>query len=95
MIRQSDEMSQQWQCPLLDQCELISENLDKMPELILRTKDRFCSNPELECARRRIKQTLGDKMVPPLMLPEQMDWAEQIIDENNSGARKDSKAVPA
>jgi predicted nucleotide-binding protein (sugar kinase/HSP70/actin superfamily) len=70
-----------YECPFLDQCEFIQNNIDKMPELIQRTKERYCTQPESECARRWLYVECGGRAVPPLMLPEQTAWARQIMEE--------------
>ena len=53
-----------------------------MPELVERIQDTYCTKPaRSECARFKIAQSVGTEKVPPLMLPEQVEWAQQIIEE--------------
>ena len=66
----------------MDTCALLHQNRTKMPELITRIQDTYCTKPaRSECARFQIAQSVGLEKVPPLMLPEQMEWAQQIIEE--------------
>jgi hypothetical protein len=36
----------------------------------------------MDCARYQIASTLGDPFVPSLMLPSQIEWAQQILKDN-------------
>jgi hypothetical protein len=70
------------QCPFLVQCNFIRENRTKMSELVARIESRYCTKSACcRCARFRVAQVLGPVAMPPLMLPEQIDWARQIIEE--------------
>jgi len=78
------------ECPFLDECAFIHNNRAKMPELVNRIYERYCTKTAShECARYRVYQTLGAKDVPPLMLPDQIDWARQIIEEDGMTTGKD------
>ena len=84
------------QCPLLDQCDLIHENATKKPELIRRIQSHYCTKTaHCQCARFQVHQSRGSAAVPPLMLPEQIDWAQQIIEEYGCDARTEEQVVEA
>ncbi len=68
-------------CPFLDQCCFIRDNAVKIPELIQRTRQRYCCNHPDRCARHKLYETIGSDVVPPLMLPDQHEWCRQIIEE--------------
>jgi hypothetical protein len=73
------------QCSFLDECVFIRENQTKMPELVVRIQNNFCTKSAcFRCARFQISQLLGLEAVPPLMLPSQIEWARQIIEEYGS-----------
>ena len=77
-------------CPFLGQCSFIESHRDKLPELVQRIHQQYCTNETSRCARRQIYEVLGPNAVPPLMLPGQTDWACQIIQE--LGGESDSLA---
>ena len=80
------------QCPFMDQCRFLRENRTKMPELIARIMDTYCTKSACcRCARFRIAQSLGLHAVPPLMLPDQIDWARQIVQECGVNFEKDAQ----
>ena len=91
MMQESKSDSQAYQCSFWADCDFIQNNLKKMPELINKTNKLYCSNPDAECARRWLREALGPTFVPPLMLPEQREWARQIIDEYNSDSMHDTQ----
>ena len=63
-----------------------------MPELIERIQDTYCTKPaRSECARFKIAQSVGLEKVPPLMLPEQVEWARQIIAESDRDLEADGQ----
>jgi len=70
------------QCPFLNQCDFIRDLQEKTPELIRRIRSLHCTKTvHSQCARFQVHQSLGSDAVPPLMFPEQNDWARQIIEE--------------
>ena len=72
-------------CPFLDQCDFVKDNETKIPELIQRTRQRYCCNHPERCARHNLYETIDPDVVPPLMLPDQHEWARQIIEEYRHG----------
>ena len=84
------------ECPCLNECTFVCSNQANMPELVQRIKDRYCTNSAWgECARYRVYQSLGAREVPPLMLPDQVNWARQVIEEYNLDSDEDRLAVEA
>lgn len=67
-------------CPYVEQCHFLN-NSETMPELIERTIERYCTNIDGKCSRMWIFETLGASAVPDLMLPNQYDWARQIVED--------------
>lgn len=70
------------QCLYLEQCDLIQKNKTSMPNLVERIQKYYCSKLTFQCARRLIYDILGVSFVPPLLLPNQWEWAKQIICEH-------------
>jgi hypothetical protein len=84
------------QCPFLDQCDFIHENATKTPELIRRIQSHYCTKTDYcRCARFQLCKLLGADAVPPLMLPEQIDWARQIIEEYECDTTTDEQTAEA
>ena len=81
-MSETNNKTEDLQCPLMDTCAFLCENRTTMPELVERIQDTYCTKPaRSECARFKIAQSVGTEKVPPLMLPEQVEWAQQIIEE--------------
>ncbi|MFZ9033779.1 MAG: hypothetical protein ACO21J_07495 [Anaerohalosphaeraceae bacterium] len=81
-MSETNNKTEDLQCPLMDTCAFLRENRTTMPELVERIQDTYCTKPaRSECARFKIAQSVGTEKVPPLMLPEQVEWAQQIIEE--------------
>jgi hypothetical protein len=80
-------------CPFFDVCDFIRNNEEKMPDLICKTKNQYCTRKEVQCARRRVYETLGVSLTPPLMLPGQALWARQIIEEYQADPEAYKKTV--
>lgn len=68
-------------CPFLEQCDLVKMLEEKMEELSERIYNSYCTKSPSKCARYRLYDKIGASAVPPLLLPGQTDWAQQIIDE--------------
>lgn len=82
-------------CPFFDVCDFIRNNEEKMPDLIYKTKNQYCTKKEVQCARRWVYEKLGVPMTPPLMLPGQALWARQIIEEYEADPEAYKKAASA
>ncbi len=81
-MKHHNEQHQQGQpCPYLETCSLICNHRDKLPGLIDRFMARYCYKNHQACSRRWIREFLGAEKVPDLMMPQQRDWAEQLLFE--------------
>ncbi len=68
-------------CPHMNICRMIQVQEGTLPTLIDRFKANYCFNNHHVCARRWVYDFLGAKAVPELMMPQQRDWAEQLLFE--------------
>ena len=68
-------------CPFLDRCTLLLHHENRMPNLIDSVKKYYCTNHISQCARKWIYETIGQNYVPPLLLPNQWEWAESIASD--------------
>lgn len=82
LMEDPDSKQIDYTCPYLDKCLLVQQNETKIPELIQRIRQRYCSKENVSCARRYLYEQLDSNLVPPLMLPDQHEWAKQIIEDN-------------
>jgi hypothetical protein len=95
-MNETDNKIEDSQCPYVDSCVFLRENRTKMPELIARIQADYCTNPACcRCARFRISQSLGLDKVPALMLPDQIDWARQIVQEFGGDLETDGQLAEA
>ena len=69
-------------CPHFKTCGMIYALQDKLPELIQRFKQNYCHKNHKACSRRWVQDFLGAEKVPELMMPQQYDWAEQLLFES-------------
>ena len=91
-MSETNNKTEDLQCPFMDTCAFLRENRTTMPELIERIQDTYCTKPaRSECARFQIAQSVGIAKVPPLMLPEQVEWAQQIIEESDCDLEADGQ----
>ncbi len=63
---------------------MLTDNGKEMPKLASLFKVRYCTDQFDQCARYQVARTVGLKEVPEFMLPSQVEWAEQIIKEQNT-----------
>jgi capsular polysaccharide biosynthesis protein len=70
-------------CRFLEKCPFFNapEVADRL-HLINHLKTTYCHNDFENCCRYWIATTLGREHVPALMMPDQMDWARQILQES-------------
>lgn len=68
-------------CPYFEHCNFVHNNMDAMPNLIVRTLQNYCTQKECSCARKTVYDAIGIDAVPELMLPDQHSWAVQFIEE--------------
>lgn len=70
-------------CPRIENCTFFQEELyQKATHLIQSFRDHYCQGRFTDCACYQIASTLGDQYVPSLMLPTQIEWAQEILKEN-------------
>lgn len=74
-------------CPHIGSCGLIQQNKARMPNLVQRIQDYYCAWESLRCARRWLYEILGPSFVPPLLLPNQWEWARQIVTETEDDGK--------
>jgi hypothetical protein len=72
-------------CDYCTQCTILTENGKEMPKLASLFKERYCTDQFDQCARYQVARSVGLNGVPELMLPSQVEWAQQIIKEQKSG----------
>ena len=71
-------------CVLHGKCKVISDNRVDMPDFTRHLEDYFCKQTCHQCARFQVYEALGLDAIPALMLPDQYDWARQIIEEHTA-----------
>ncbi|MBN1123737.1 MAG: hypothetical protein JXA82_01930 [Sedimentisphaerales bacterium] len=70
-------------CPRIADCAFLKEEIYRnMPRLLQRFQNTYCQNRFTDCACYKIASVLGDQFVPSLMLPSQIEWAQQILKDN-------------
>ena len=69
-------------CPYTETCRMIQGQQESLPSLIDRFKKNYCFKNHHACARRWIQDFLGAEEIPDLMMPQQHDWAEQLLFES-------------
>jgi hypothetical protein len=71
-------------CPKKEVCTLLTDkSFQKMPGLLQRFRQNYCDDEFSLCARYKVAAACGDHLVPETMLPTQIDWAMQIIQEES------------
>jgi hypothetical protein len=67
-------------CELNQTCPFLNDpTICDMPELIKQFKTTYCLEDNTNCARHTIFRVLGRNAVPKLMMPNQLEWAKQIL----------------
>lgn len=85
-------------CKYLGSCGILADgNGASMPKMRSLFRERYCLNNAGQCARFRIAEAVGFAQVPEFMLPSQIEWADQIINEQKSAVvsrTSSSKSTP-
>jgi hypothetical protein len=69
-------------CPYHEKCPMFGNQIcTEFPPLSEKLKDQYCRGNFESCARKCIRDTVDKESVPKLMLPQQHDWARQILSE--------------
>ena len=91
-----NQSTSEGKCHHLEHCNLIVDNKTRMPNLIKRIQSYYCMKLTSQCARRWIYDSLGKSFVPPLLLPNQWEWAREIICEcHNADQSQVQDTIPA
>lgn len=74
-------------CPFLETCAFLKDEMfGKMHGLIRRFQDTYCHDNFSGCARYKIASVLGEPAVPAPMMPTQIEWAQQVLDDQESSS---------
>jgi len=66
-------------CELLGGCPFFNDHMkgfDTVKEIL---KEKYCRQDKSGCARYMVFKALGRPKVPADLIPNQVDWAQQII----------------
>lgn len=70
-------------CPRIDNCAFLKDEMyQQMTRLLERFQELYCQDQFTSCACYKIASALDESFIPPVMLPSQVEWADQIIREN-------------
>lgn len=67
------------ECPILKTCPFFNNKIPNMPPELKSYKHKCCLDENLHCARFVVARFLGLTLVPYDLLPNEMDKAEDII----------------
>ena len=83
-------------CVYHEKCPMFTNQIcTDYPTLSEKLKDQYCrGNPEL-CARKCLRDTLGKEAVPLLMLPQQYEWARQILLDHSISISEINQMLPS
>jgi len=69
-------------CPYHEKCPMFGNQIcTEFPPLSEKLKDQYCRGDFELCARKYVRDTVGKELVPKMMLPQQYDWARQILSD--------------
>lgn len=71
-------------CRNLDTCPFFLNRMKSMPATAELMKNRYCKDDYSSCARYLVSSTVGKKLVPEDLYPNQHERARRIIAEQNS-----------
>jgi hypothetical protein len=67
-------------CELNQACPFFDDStIRDMPELVKQIKTVYCLGDNTMCARHNIFRVLGGEAIPKSLMPNQHDWAKQIL----------------
>jgi hypothetical protein len=73
-------------CPYHEKCPMFGNQIcTEFPPLSEKLKDQYCRGKFETCARKCVRETIGKEFVPQMMLPQQHDWARQILTDKEIG----------
>jgi hypothetical protein len=68
------------ECELNQTCPFFNDAIVcDLPELIKQLKHTYCLGNNTQCARYSIFRVLGRNAVPKSLMPNQHEWAKQIL----------------
>lgn len=70
------------ECPLLNTCPFFNDKISNIPICLHVYKKRCCLDENLSCARFVVARFLGISFVPYRLLPNEMDKAEEIVNNH-------------
>ena len=73
-----------YKCQFITNCPFMKHNEKEMPGLVSRLKEEYCLRDNTHCARKLVRDILGPESVPPLMMPNQNEWARQLLGDDIS-----------
>jgi hypothetical protein len=77
-------------CEKIPKCPFFNEKMTHAPENTRALKNAFCLGDKTKCARYRIATTLGPTNVPPELFPDEVQWADEIIQAVQAEGKKQS-----
>jgi hypothetical protein len=73
------------ECEIIQTCLFFNEPAVRdMPGLVKQLKTTYCLGDNTKCARHKVYKALGRQAIPKLMLPDQYDWAQQVLRDAKS-----------
>ncbi len=72
-------------CEFLEQCTIFRvDPIMSNTDLKDRLQKHFCNSQYHRCARHFLQAAIGKEHVPMLMLPNQHEWAAQILSDHKT-----------
>ncbi len=69
------------ECECISGCPFFNGRMAQtMGTVVESMKRRYCLGDQTNCARHMVKRTLGKEHVPPDMIPNQIEIAQQMIE---------------
>jgi hypothetical protein len=69
------------ECPSLSTCPFFNDKMANMPGKTISIKKKYCLGNNSICARYMVASKLGKEKVPSDLFPEDVDRANEILDE--------------
>ena len=81
-------------CHHAGNCRFFANDIPQSAKAVSYFRQRFCLQHHGEaCARRRLRERLGDECVPDHLFPTDDAWADAIIEEAAWAQRKRGESV--
>ncbi len=83
-------------CVYHEKCPMFTNQIyTDYPTLSEKLKVQYCRGDFELCARKCLRDTLGKEAVPRLMLPQQYEWAQQILTDHGISSVKIKELFPS